>query len=162
MSILKFEHRTPRNLRQMYEHIVDHHKTDPDLIFGIGLNPLSAIDDMNFIKKIYYKEHLAHPYIHVIFSFDYNVCAQYDLFALKKICQRIGYMLLVDKRQLVAAIHYKTTDNVHCHYLINSVGIDGSIYEQKFSVIFYKKRINNILEQYEQIDPIYYYNMARA
>lgn len=158
MSILKFERMTPRNLEQMYKHITDEKKTDKELVFGIGVNPFYAVDEMEFVRKIHHKEYFLHQYVQVIFSFDYDVCTRYDLLAIKEICKKIGFLLLTDKRQIIAAIHYKTTPNVHCHYLINSVGIDGNFYQQKYSVIFYKKRINHVLVKYH-LNLIYYYGM---
>ena len=73
MSILKFENRTPRNLQQMYDYMCDEQKTDFYGIFGIGLNPLTAVSDMKFMQYLYQRQELSHEYVQVIFSFDRGI-----------------------------------------------------------------------------------------
>ena len=150
MSILKFERRTPRSLQEMYDYLTDPHKTNETYIFGIGCNPIAAVSEMQFVKNIFYKNHYKHPYIQVIFSFDRGLNLHY--YQIKQICFEIGKALLLenDKRQIFAAIHLlgKDQDNIHCHYLINSVNINGKPYDQAHHLNFYKKRINNILRYY--------------
>lgn len=152
MSILKFEHRTPRSLQNMYDYITDINKTDSNYIFGIGINPSYAVDEMHFVQNMYHAN-IFHPYLQVIFSFDSNV--NYDMMIIKEICYHIGEVLLIDERQLLGAVHYKNERNIHCHYMINSIGIDGSLYKQKYSVRYYKEKVNVILSRYN-LTPIYY------
>lgn len=152
MSILKFENRTPRSLQAMYDYMIDNNKTDRDYIFGIGSNPPYAVAEMQFVQNVYYAN-ILHPYLQVIFSFDSNV--NYDMMIIKEICYHIGEVLLIDERQLLGAVHYKNERNIHCHYMINSIGIDGSLYKQKYSVRYYKEKVNVILSRYN-LTPIYY------
>ena len=44
MSILKFENRTPRDIQGMYDYMIDKNKTNESLIFGLGVNPLNAVE----------------------------------------------------------------------------------------------------------------------
>ena len=74
-----------------------------------------------------------------------------------EICVRIGNILMMgDKRQVLGAIHGVGSEKVHCHYLINYVGIDGQLLKQDYSVIYYKDKVNEILQEYG-LTPIYYY-----
>ena len=57
-------------------------------------------------------------------------------------------MLTTDKRQVFGAIHYLNTDKIHCHYMINYVGIDGTLYRQNYSVYHYRDLVNAILQEY--------------
>lgn len=157
MSILKFENRTPRSLQAMYDYMTDIKKTDREYIFGIGINPPYAVAEMQFVQNVYYAN-ILHPYLQVIFSFGSNV--NYDMMVIKEICYHIGEVLLTDERQLLGAIHYKSERNIHCHYMINSIGIDGSLYRQKYSVRYYKEKVNVILSRYNL--PLIYYNEGNS
>ena len=46
MSLLKFEDRTPRSLEDMCSYMYDPSKTDGNGIFGIGINPHNAANEM--------------------------------------------------------------------------------------------------------------------
>ena len=146
MSILKFENRTPRNLQQMYDYMCDEQKTDFYGIFGIGLNPLTAVSDMKFMQYLYHRQELSHEYVQVIFSFDRGI--DLNIIKLREICERIGKVLTTDKRQVFGAIHYLNTDKIHCHYMINYVGTDGTLYRQNYSVYHYRDLVNAILQEY--------------
>lgn len=153
MSILRFESRTPRNLQDMYNYVVDKSKTNGIWIFGVGVNPANAVAEMKFVQYVYGRHNLIHEYKQIIFSFDEVIKINEDV--LLEVCVRIGYALILDERQVLGAIHGVGTSRVHCHYLINYVGIDGSLLRQKFSVVFYKRRINEILSEYG-LTPIYF------
>lgn len=147
MSILKFENRTPRTLEDMCVYMRDPLKTDISGVFGIGLiNPYNAETEMKFIQNFYRQDNLTYEYLQIIFCFDKGIEA--DIGTMREVCERIGQVLITDKRQVLGAIHYLSTDKIHCHYLINYVGIDGSLYQQKFSVLHYKKLVNSILIAY--------------
>lgn len=156
MSILKFESRTPRTLAEMYNYMVDVKKTDYESVFGIGVGAFGVVQEMEFIQRLYYKENLLHPYVQIIFSFDVDVCLEKSV--LCGICKEIGSILVWDKRQLFGAVHYKNTNNIHCHYMINYINIDGASYRQAYSVIMYKQWANNILQKY-QLNPINYFGI---
>lgn len=157
MSILKFENRTPRSLSKMYEYMIDPQKTDVSAIFGIGVNPSNAVNEMKFIQNLYRKENLTHEYLQIIFVFDVGVKAEMSL--IREVCERIGAVLVTDKRQVFGAIHYlgKEANHISCHYMVNYVGIDGVLYKQKYSVVHYKKLVNQILSEYG-FNLIHYYD----
>ena len=154
MSILKFEDRTPRKLKEMCEHICDPKKTDSNGVFGIGVNPRNAISEMKLVQNFYRRDNLTHDYLQIIFCFDKGIKSDID--TLREVCEKIGQVLIRDKRQVLGAIHYlDKPDKIHCHYLINYVGIDGTLYQQEFSVLHYKKLVNEILTEYG-LQPIKY------
>ena len=152
MSLLKFEDRTPRTLEAMCAYMCDPTKTDDRGIFGIGVNPYNAASEIRLIHKMFHCDKLRHEYVQVIFCFDAGVSADIDL--MREVSVRIGQVLIRDKRQVLGAIHYLDTDKPHCHYLINYVGIDGSLYRQGFHVNHYKRLVNEILAEYGCFQPI--------
>ncbi|MGL5257527.1 MAG: relaxase/mobilization nuclease domain-containing protein [Proteocatella sp.] len=156
MAILKFENRTPRPLLAMYEYMVDFNKTGKYGVFGIGVDPLYAVQQMEFIQRIFYKENLLHSYIQIIFSFDSGI--DLGILTIRKICKEIAYILVSDERQIFGAIHFNGTPNIHCHYMINYVSVRGEMYRQGHSVNYYKQLINSILVNYG-LEPIIYYGM---
>lgn len=155
MSILKFVDGTPKNLRAMYNYMVDSSKTNPKWIFGLGVNPTSAVEEMKFVQQVYGYYNLMHEYKQCIFCFDVGLKLEGNL--IIEVCYRIGEILQFgDRRQILGAIHGVGTEKIHCHYMVNYVGIDGSLLRQQYSVIYYKKCINEILKEYE-LNPIYYF-----
>lgn len=148
MSILKFENRTPRTLSDIFKYLTDPEKTDERGIFGIGCEPQTAVEEMTLTSLVYPRQKLTHAYLQVIFSFDNNIDLSFE--KIREICVEIGKVLIHDDRQIFGAIHYLGNDshNIHCHYLINFVGIDGTLYQQKYSVWTYKKLVNEILTRY--------------
>ena len=156
MSLLKFEDRTPRSLEDMCAYMCDSSKTDSNGIFGIGVNPYNAANEMRLIQNIYHRENLTHEYVQIIFCFDMGVSAPVEL--VREVCVKIGQMLITDERQVLGAIHYlDNSEKIHCHYLINYVGIDGSLYHQGFHVNHYKRLVNKILAEYNCFRPIKFY-----
>ena len=148
MSILKFEYRTPRSMQGMYSYLTDKTKTSQEGIFTIGCTSAYAPEEMFLVQEVYYRGNISHQYLQVIFAFDVGINLNFEL--IRKICIKIGYALILDKRQVLGAIHYLEKDSmkVHCHYLINYVGIDGSLYKQQYSLQYYKKKVNEILLAY--------------
>lgn len=147
MSILVFEPRTPRKLEEMYYYLSDPAKTSWDGMFGIGVTVGEAVTQMRFVQNIYKYENLLHDYFQIIFCFDVGIPANRGF--LREVCERIGRVLITDERQVFGAIHYlDKPDEIHCHYMINFVGTDGSLYRQKFSVQHYKELVNAILAEY--------------
>ena len=63
---------------------------------------------------------------------------------------KIGLALILDRRQVFAAIHYlgKAAQKIHCHYMINYVSVDGELYSQTYSLRQYKKAVNAIIVPY--------------
>lgn len=148
MSILKIEYRTPRSLYSMIDYSKDKEKTSTEGLFAIGCNPLKAEQEMQFVQDIYFRDNITHQYVQVIFAFDIDI--NLPLTFIREVCFQIGQILILDKRQLFGAIHYlgKDSHKVHCHYLINYVGIDGSLYKQHYSLHYYKNKVNEILFLY--------------
>ena len=154
MSILKFENRTPRDIEGMYNYMIDEIKTNESLIFGLGVNPLNTVAEMKFVQYIHGKYNLMHEYKQVIFSFDVGLELSPEI--IIEVCIRIGRALLLDKRRIFGAIHGIGTGYIHCHYMINYIGMDGSLLRQKYSVIYYKRKVNEILSDYG-LTPIIFY-----
>lgn len=152
MAILKFVNNSQRNLNDMITYITDPKKTFPDSIFGIGVNPAYAIEEFEFIRQVWSRSYNIKPYQQIILSLDSSIG---NNISLKKLFITAGQCLINDNRQIIGAIHYNTA-NIHCHYIINNIGIDGSCYKQQKSVISFKKEINEILNYY-LINEIYYY-----
>ncbi len=159
MSILKFETRTPKSLKTMYGYLVAPTKTDSRGIFGIGVNPSYAVEEMTFVQQAFYKQDLTHPYVQVILSLGKNVAT--DLRTVRRLCEEVGKILVYDERQVFGAIHFKNTQYIHCHYLLNYVSVKGELYRQKVSLVTYKKQVNEILARYSlPITAIYYYGQG--
>ena len=53
MSILKYERRTPKTMQEMYDYLVDTNKTDSLHIFGLGVNPMYAVPEMEYVTSLY-------------------------------------------------------------------------------------------------------------
>ena len=144
MSVLVLENRTPRSLEGMYEYLSNPQKTNGKGMFGLGVNPGAPVPEMQFVQDIYHKDDLSHPYSQVILSFDKDI--PLDFPEIQDICMEVGQVLTSDERQVFGAIHSQGTDNLHCHYMINYVGIDGRLYRQGHHVNYYKREVNEILE----------------
>lgn len=162
MSILKFERRTPKNVFEMYQYLTDPCKTDMSCCFGIGVNPSFADVEFALVHEAFPNKKPVHPYMHLIFSFDEDILQQYQLPVILDVCKLIGSVLIHDERQLFAAVHFKDhklnalSNHVHCHYIINTIGITGNLYKQIASVYYYFKVVNKILDNYG-MSPILYY-----
>lgn len=154
MSILKFVNRTPKSIREMYSYLTDPKKTMPGLTFGIGVNPYNAAIEMELTQKIHHADDIQNPYVQLIFAFDEGT--KMGPMLVCQICKQIGYSFQHDKRQIFGAIHYNKPNQIHCHYMINYIGINGNLWRQDKSVIAYKRGVNHILTQYN-LKPIYYY-----
>lgn len=154
MSILKFVNKTPKPIHEMYSYLTDPQKTTQNMIFGINVNPYNAGVEMEFTQEIFHVHEIRNPYVQVIFAFDQGLNIS-PLLALN-ICKRIGYSFAYDNRQIFGAMHYNKPHQIHCHYMINYVSIDGSLWRQGKSVVSYKSEINEILRRYH-LNPIYYY-----
>lgn len=132
----------------MISYLTDRNKTTSEGIFGIGCNPLYAALEMEFVQRNFFYDHLTHPYLQVIFAFDVGV--DLPIKRLRKISINIGHSLLSDRRQLFGAIHFIDKPNkIHCHYIMNYVSTNGSLYRQCYSLWHYKHSINEILNYYD-------------
>ena len=152
MSILRFEDRTPRTIEGMIDYMDDERKKMDEVmkgeenVFGIGVNPHTAKEEMQFIRDLHHREDITHPYVQVILGFDKGI--ELDPIAVKEACVKIGERLIYDERQVLGAIHFQEEDNLDCHFMINYVGIDGSLYQQGHHVNYYKRLANEVLEEH--------------
>ena len=146
MSIDRFVPETPKSLQEMSDYLSDPRKTTTDSFIGIGVNPKNMVEEMQFVQDVYSHKQFRHPYVQNIFAFD--VDTKLDMETLREICTRIASVLVNDERQVAGVIHFENDHRIACHYIINYVGMDGSLYRQQYSVEHYRKKINEILEEY--------------
>lgn len=154
MAILKFIKRNGMNLPNAIQYISDECKTSRDYVFGILMGCSNPLLEFELIKKMAQVKDESKSFIHVVFSLD---CADtLPLDTVLEICKSVGQLLSKDIYQVLGAIHYKNEAHIHCHYIINSIGLDYKRYEQGMSLWSYKQIINKIIEPYG-ISPILYY-----
>ena len=151
MSILKFVYKNKRHdLYEMYNYLINPAKTSYDSFIGFNVNPVNPIPEMQLVQNYYhypYRDNSYKTYQQVIFSFDNYIDGQF--LPIRDICVEIGLALLGDEqRQIFASIHFFGTSSIHCHYMINYVDINGNLYRQKYSIYYYKTKINTILSKY--------------
>lgn len=157
MSILKYvNHNLRTSLVEMYSYLTNPEKTDASGLIGYGLNPSYAAEEMLFVQQLPHYEVSCHSklYQHVIFSFDHGLQLPFGL--IHQISDEIGWVLLPDERQMLGAIHFKNTANVHCHYMMNYISIDGKPYRQNHPLHYYKNRVNAVLQKYGLNDIVCY------
>lgn len=154
MSVLKFPPVGRRTLEEMYNYIVDISSTNNLIVFGLGVNPNFALNEMQFAHYAFHTKR-KNTYQQVIFSFDEGVQEKLSLKEIQKIGERIG-MLFAYQYQVLGALHVNT-NNWHFHYLINSVNVEnGNCYIQDGSMYYYFKVVNDIILEYD-LNPIKYY-----
>lgn len=154
MSILNFPLLGKRNLEEMYHYIVNPSRTNDLVIFGLGVNPHYALLEMEFAHYAFCTG-TRNQYQQVIFSFDKEVDKKLSLRQIREIGEKIG-MLFANQYQVLGALHINT-NNLHFHYLINSVNINtGKCYCQEGSIYYYYKAVNEIITVYG-LEPIKYY-----
>lgn len=157
MSILKYLYRNQRTSPvEMYSYLANPEKTDVNGLIGYGLNPLYAAEEMLFLQHLYHFEGSCHSrlYQHVIFAFDVDLHLPFGL--IRQIAYEIGLALLTDERQMLGAIHFKNTDKIHCHYMMNYINMDGQLYRQNHPLHYYKNRVNAVLQKYGLKDIVCY------
>lgn len=154
MAILKFIKRNGMELRNAIQYISDEYKTSSDYVFGILMGSNHPLSEFELVKKMSHIKDESKSFIHVVFSVD---CADTILLdTVLEICKAVGRLLSKDIYQVLGAIHYKNEAHIHCHYIINSIGLNYKRYEQGMSLWSYKQAINKIIEPYG-INPIPYY-----
>lgn len=154
MAILKFIKRNGMDLPNAIQYISDACKTSSDYIFGIQMGTVNPISEFMLIKNLAHIQHESKSFTHVIFSLDSDDTISLD--TALEICKGVGELLSRSIYQVLGAIHYKNEAHIHCHYIINSIGLDYKRYEQGISLWSYKQMINTIIEPYG-ISPIPYY-----
>lgn len=158
MSVLSFKPLGIRSLQEMYEYMVNPIKTDEHLIFGIGINPRYALEEMQIAQQMFCKKE-ENDYKQVILSFDFDIALPVS--KIKEVAEIIGRLLFSEEYQVFGTIHLDTK-NIHVHYLINSVNVsNGKRFRQSKSVYWYKKEANKILNIYG-LNSIYCYEGSYA
>ncbi|HWR42270.1 relaxase/mobilization nuclease domain-containing protein [Sporomusa sp.] len=155
MSILKFVNHNNRTLEELETYLTNPDKTAPDLIIGFGVDPYNFVEQASFAASLYECNISLLSYWHIILSFNSDVLEKVSIDSVKEIVTRVGH-LFCSNHQVLAVIH---TDkpNIHAHYCINAVGIDGKQFRQGQSLYTYKQIVNQILQQYG-LSPIYCYS----
>ena len=154
MAILKFINKNRRNLKDVISYICDENKTSSQYIFGCFMSPEFPYEQFILTKQLAQINEEKKSYIHVILSMKCNLNIGMD--TILHISMAVGDVLSQKKYQVLGAIHFKNEANIHCHYIINSVGLDCKRYKQGKSLRSYKKIINSLLINVS-IDPIYYF-----
>lgn len=159
MAILKFIKRNGMDLPNAIEYIRDEHKTSSNYIFGIQMGIDNPISEFMLIKNLAHIQHESKSFTHVVFSLDSDDTISLD--TVLEICKGVGELLSRSVYQVLGAIHYKNEAHIHCHYIINSIGLDYKRYEQGMSLWSYKQMINKIIEPYG-IGSIPYYQGVKS
>jgi len=151
MNILNIEYGNNFSLEGMVQYLTDikghqnMHTADPIAFYtGFGVDPFNAARDMMALKQ-YYGRTLHRQYWHFEVSLEnqnYNQTSH-------RIFYDIGEKVYNwSNCQLVMAIHLNTTHRtgcIHCHYLLNSVSKNGSMFTlNKYS---YKISLDNIVNK---------------
>ncbi len=146
MSYFKFIHQNPRTLFGEIRYVKDENKTFPALVYGFGVNPDSAFEEMDTVKKLWNKTD-GRQYKQYMFSFDRNITLP------ENIIMEIGYKIGVyyaNEYQILMGIHLNTK-NIHIHYVLNTVNMfTGAKFSiTKRDIYNYKLYINEILQSYD-------------
>jgi hypothetical protein len=121
MAIVKAVESNRFSLYGMVEYLLN----DEKLLFsyGYGLNPRYAYEEMMFVKEAWNKTHKRQfkQFILSLGELESQHIPEEEFF---RIAVDIGYCLANGFQVLLAVHGY--TNNLHCHYLVNSVSpIDG-------------------------------------
>ena len=155
MAIIKFIGNNRRTLYGQVEYLKDPKKTSSEYSYGFGVNPDFATEDMRTIKLLYHQED-GRQYKQFILSFDSQEQNELATDKLMEIGVKIGHYYS-NTYQILMTAHFDT-DNLHLHYLINSVNIHTG---QKFTsgrldLHKFKLYINEILKNYNMHLRMYY------
>ena len=112
-------------------------------MYGNGLNPKTAYEDMQVIQNLYRKKDVGKRYIHYVLSFDSDVTAEKAYEVAKEIA---AYPEYADDYQYLLAVH-TNTDNVHAHVIINAVNVHtlGKFSQSKAGLNKFKVYADQIL-----------------
>lgn len=111
---------------------------------GVGINPISAYEEMMRAKKAFHQER-GKQYLHLVVSFD-QVLQQAD--TAHKIGRKIAEFY--SDYQVLVTTH-SDTSNLHCHLIINSVNmLTGKKLSQKRKDFWkFIEHANSIFEYYD-------------
>lgn len=146
MSVLRFingRNRTLPQLKGTILYIFNPEKVQHNCRGGTGVLCDEAFDDMRIIKIIHDKVG-GRQYIHFVLSFDQEVNYRIAYDVSEDV---LAYF--EDRYQVVFALH-ENTDNVHTHFILNTVGADGRKFRQsKREMLVFREFVNEILEGYD-------------
>lgn len=131
------------HLKKAINYILDPEKTDAALIQSRGVSVENAFEDMVFLKQLYCKTD-GRQYLHWILSHNKGVPLKTVEAVSRDILKLVGAEF-----QVIAAIH-TNTNNLHTHFIINSVRItDGKKFSQsKRDMLKFRQVVNQILDSY--------------
>ncbi len=145
MSYFKFIHQNPRTLFGVIYYVNNEAKTHPDLMYGFGVDPDSAFEEMATVKQLWNQTD-GRQYKHFMFSFDSDIKLSKN--DLMDVGCKIGAYYANDYQILM--VMHSNTNNTHIHYILNTVNMFTG---KKFSItkrdIYnYKLYINQILKSH--------------
>ncbi|WP_094607186.1 hypothetical protein SPSIL_058070 [Sporomusa silvacetica DSM 10669] len=145
MSYFEFVGKNPRTLYGMINYAKNEKKTKPPLMYGFGVHPDSAYEEMSAVKEIWHQTG-GRKYRQFFFSFDSNVNLPDEI--LMEIGYKIG-LYYANDYQILMTMHFNT-NNIHIHYVLNTVNIyTGKKFRQIRQDLYnYKLYINQILNSY--------------
>ena len=157
MSYVKIINNNTMTLYGVINYITDCNKTNINFIFGLGIDPNCAYDEMMLTKKVYDKTS-GRQYKHFILSFDKDIPATYE--DLLHISINVANFFSA-QFQVLLALHFDK-DNIHTHFIINTISpidgkrlnlskADGYVFKQYINTIL----VNNNLNPVELYDWIY-------
>ena len=145
MSYFKFINQNPRTLFGVVNYVQNEKKTDLTAMYGFGVNPESAFEEMDTVKKLWNQTD-GRQYKHFMFSFDSDITLSQKV--IMDIGREIGEYY-ANEYQILMVMH-SNTNNIHIHYILNTVNMFTG---KKFSITKrdmynYKLYINKILQSY--------------
>lgn len=129
------------DLKNAINYIFDPEKTCDHLTYSRGVGKMSAYEDMRFLKELYYKA-TGRQYLHWVLSHDKGVPLEIVKAVNLEVLKLIG-----NEFQVVAATH-TNTQNLHTHFVLNSVKVkDGKKFSQsRKEMLQFRQVINEILQ----------------
>ena len=127
MSVLKFINGRNRQLSQLaeiVEYVKNPDKNSHGLYAGAGVRVTHAAEDMKNPWKVLKNKTTGRQYIHFVVSFDRGVAALTAHAVGMRILDYYGQNF-----QIIMAVH-DNTENVHCHFVLNTVGLGTRKFSQ--------------------------------
>ncbi|SEJ54594.1 Relaxase/Mobilisation nuclease domain-containing protein [Propionispira arboris] len=150
-KVISNENNTPEILYDKIIYIMNHSATQLDYIYGVNVNPFMAYKEMIFAKKVFGKMQ-GNAFLHFVLSFDNEDKINFS--TIMEVGKKIGYFLaynnIVGSHQVLLAMH-TGTDNVHFHFLMNTIDIKSGARIDLWKPELYamKDRISEILQSYD-------------
>lgn len=150
MSILKFingKNKSLLQLKNLIDYIANPEKAPEKYLAHTGLCGRSTYQDM-FTFKLLHGKMKGRQYVHFILSFDSDVSCEK--------AYQVGTEVLTyfkGQYQVFMAVHVNTK-NVHCHYILNTVGFDGYKFRQSISELKMLREFVNIILIKFNLNPV--------